>query len=252
MSKEDVINYVMTTPGNPNRAVLEGMLEKNGDGGSGYSCYEEMVTLAEETVTTIKKSEQSPFAEGEITFEKPVTADKIHVTFDGTEYDCEKVVVYGSEYYGAIPDLTQGFDWSEYPFCLNPSNNMIATQTAGTYQVKVDVLIETVEVTDCFKKAVNASSIVVHSGESSTDKTWQEVQDAFVKEAPVYYTSTYRQSSFASKQVNGIGLFPLYAAEEIIDTKTGAVSYAVRGADGLYLVADTKDEYLRVGEEQAG
>ena len=28
MSKEDVINYVMTTPNNPNRAVLEGMLDE--------------------------------------------------------------------------------------------------------------------------------------------------------------------------------------------------------------------------------
>lgn len=27
MNKEDIINYVMTTPGNPNRAVLEGMLD---------------------------------------------------------------------------------------------------------------------------------------------------------------------------------------------------------------------------------
>lgn len=27
MSKEDIINYVMTTPGNPNRAVLNGMLD---------------------------------------------------------------------------------------------------------------------------------------------------------------------------------------------------------------------------------
>ncbi len=27
MSKEDVINYVMTTPGNPNKAVLSGMLD---------------------------------------------------------------------------------------------------------------------------------------------------------------------------------------------------------------------------------
>lgn len=28
MTKENVINYVMTTPNNPNRAVLEGMLEE--------------------------------------------------------------------------------------------------------------------------------------------------------------------------------------------------------------------------------
>ena len=33
MSKEDVINYVMTTPSNPNKAVLEGMLEDVSEGG---------------------------------------------------------------------------------------------------------------------------------------------------------------------------------------------------------------------------
>lgn len=32
MSKEDIINYVMTTPGNPNRAVLTGMLDEIGGG----------------------------------------------------------------------------------------------------------------------------------------------------------------------------------------------------------------------------
>ena len=34
MSKEDVINYVMTTPNNPNRAVLEGMLDGASDSGN--------------------------------------------------------------------------------------------------------------------------------------------------------------------------------------------------------------------------
>ena len=34
MSKEDVINYVMTTPNNPNRAVLEGMLDSMADASS--------------------------------------------------------------------------------------------------------------------------------------------------------------------------------------------------------------------------
>ncbi len=32
MSKEDVINYVMTTPSNPNRAVLSGMLDSMSEG----------------------------------------------------------------------------------------------------------------------------------------------------------------------------------------------------------------------------
>ncbi len=35
MSKEDVINYVMTTPGNPNKAVLSGMLDSVADAGGG-------------------------------------------------------------------------------------------------------------------------------------------------------------------------------------------------------------------------
>lgn len=33
MSKEDVIDYVMTTPGNPNRAVLSGMLDSIAESG---------------------------------------------------------------------------------------------------------------------------------------------------------------------------------------------------------------------------
>lgn len=36
MSKEEIIDYVMTTPGNPNRAVLEGMLDSVVNAG-GYS-----------------------------------------------------------------------------------------------------------------------------------------------------------------------------------------------------------------------
>ena len=33
MNKEDIINYVMTTPGNPNRAVLNGMLDSIAEAG---------------------------------------------------------------------------------------------------------------------------------------------------------------------------------------------------------------------------
>ena len=35
MSKEDVIEYVMTTPSNPNRAVLSGMLDSIAEAGGG-------------------------------------------------------------------------------------------------------------------------------------------------------------------------------------------------------------------------
>ncbi len=35
MSKEDVMDYVMTTPGNPNKAVLSGMLDSIAEAGGG-------------------------------------------------------------------------------------------------------------------------------------------------------------------------------------------------------------------------
>ena len=39
MNKEEIIDYVMTTPNNPNKAVLEGMLDSfsDGEGGGGSS-----------------------------------------------------------------------------------------------------------------------------------------------------------------------------------------------------------------------
>lgn len=37
MTKQEIIDYVMTTPSNPNKAVLEGMLDSIADAGSGGS-----------------------------------------------------------------------------------------------------------------------------------------------------------------------------------------------------------------------
>lgn len=61
MSKEDIINYVMTTPGNPNRAVLEGMLDSIANAGGG--------TLR----VNIASSDQT---EGTITYDK--TWQEVH------------------------------------------------------------------------------------------------------------------------------------------------------------------------------
>lgn len=245
MSKEDIINYVMTTPGNPNRAVLTGMLDDTADTGeTGYNCYEEMVTLAEETVTTVKKSEESSFAEGEMTFENLITADTIHVTFNGTEYDCEKVELFGSIFYGAAPTPDgEEFVWSEYPFSFDTTYNIIATQTAGTYQIKIEALVETVEVTDCFKKAVNATSPIIHvNGKGVADKTWQEVHDALVNGTPsrlVY--QDYEPSSEKTDSITGVSL--IMEAHIITDRKTGNITYEVRGNKRV-LVSDTADGYL--------
>lgn len=64
MSKEDVMDYVMTTPSNPNRAVLSGMLDSIADagGGSRVLLYEnDAVTVDQDGMSPLKYTQFSPF-----------------------------------------------------------------------------------------------------------------------------------------------------------------------------------------------
>ena len=171
MNKEDIINYVMTTPNNPNRAVLSGMLDSianASEGGScdcGFSCNEEWITLTEESVTTVAE-EGDPNALGDLSYAELITADTIRVTFNGTEYICENTIDDGgnSQYGAVFDDETGTFDWSEYPFIIGSFGaladdtpyNSLATQSAGTYSIKIEAVEETIETTDCFEKAVKS------------------------------------------------------------------------------------------------
>lgn len=125
-----------------------------GSGGSvdcGYSCTEEWVTLTDESVTTETSSDGNMSV---LSYSEQIVADTIRVTFDGVEYSCP-LLNDGS--YGAPFDLEElAFDWSEYPFNLlrDNGNNTLTTQTAGTYQIKIEVFEATVETSECFKKAV--------------------------------------------------------------------------------------------------
>lgn len=70
-----------------------------------------------------------------------LNADIIKVTFNGTEYECNK---NANESYGApFDESTEEFDWSEYPFNLSPiivDNPRVDlyTETAGTYTLKIE------------------------------------------------------------------------------------------------------------------
>jgi len=121
----------------------------------GYSCTEEWVTLTDESVTTVT-SEDSPAASASLAYTDAIKADSIKVTFDGTEYTCQK---NGDGGYGAPwNDETQSMDWSTYPFSIAYADamntNMLATETAGTHQIKIEEFKETVETSECFEKAV--------------------------------------------------------------------------------------------------
>ena len=163
-----------------------GLAECCGGGDAGYSCSEEWVMLTEESVTTAV-IEGDPFAVGNFTYSELITADTIKVTFNGAEYTCDKISAPIGNAYGANGEL--GFDLSEYPFAIlsfsDPFgvHNNFYTETAGTYSIKIETLEEIVETSECFNKAVHSISeplkVSINNEDSSFDKTWQEIHDAF-------------------------------------------------------------------------
>lgn len=133
---------------------------------NGYECIEGWTTLTDESVTTTL-GEGDTVASGGLAYSEPITADTIKVTFNGTEYTVPAVTEtapapFGTIYrYGAqLSDELGDYDFSTYPFSIasSPVSNAFATETAGTYQVKIETFEETVETSECFRKAVEQST----------------------------------------------------------------------------------------------
>ena len=127
----------------------------------GYSCTEGWVTLTDESVTTTIEAEGDSYAAGNPTYSTPIDEETVKVTFDGTEYTCTGREAFGSMEYGATwDDATTSYDWSTYPFNICPSKAGIRlfTETPGTYQVKIETFKETIETSECFRKAVEQST----------------------------------------------------------------------------------------------
>lgn len=141
----------------------DGIANAGGDCDCGYECTETKVSLFDGSVTTESDDPKQPGAIGDVSaytaLEEPPI---ITVTFNGTQYICEPLD--GQFAYGAEFNPETGLDWSTYPFSLmlateegNPS--MIATQTAGTYTIKIEMAEETVMTTPCFEKARGYSCV---------------------------------------------------------------------------------------------
>lgn len=201
MDKDKIIDYVMNTPGNTNKMVLEGMLgdtdgvklpeiseEDEGkvltviDGkwdkgvassDKGYECTEEYTLLTDESVTT---EQGRLFILGGLAYSTPITADTIRVTFNGVEYICDAVASGETVRYGGISQ--SGPDFSEYPFAIESdpglNTNTFFTETAGTYQVKIEAFGESIKTSECFEKAVKKASgagairVIKPTGESES------------------------------------------------------------------------------------
>lgn len=133
--------------------IEDGIANAGGDCDCGYECTETLTTLTEESVTTIA---QGNFNMGALSYSQMIDADTITVTFDGTEYECPKIEAFDANLYGGV-SLTPSLhpDFSQYPFTIlsEASGNSFATETAGTYTVKIEAVEEIVTTTPCFDKA---------------------------------------------------------------------------------------------------
>ena len=127
-----------------------------GGGTAGYEC-----VTSEIFNGSITTAEQSGINVGMQAVSFTLDQPKLIVTFNGTEYECERQSLGEAYYYGA-PRIQTGYDFSKYPFVVAATEDgeqkmlALVTQNAGTYTLKVGV--EDVETSECFGKAVKQFS----------------------------------------------------------------------------------------------
>lgn len=133
--------------------IEEGIENCCGSADLGYECDEEWVTLTEEAVTTAQDGDT---VDGQLSYSETITADTIKVTFNGTEYICEKTELDNGSAYGAsYDDSLDSMDWSDYPFSIFSGKGVsfLETETAGTYNIKIETYEDVITTTPCFDKA---------------------------------------------------------------------------------------------------
>lgn len=130
---------------------------------NGWAVESSSQMYANESVTT---SDSGYGNEGTLAYGSLITASTLKVTIDGVEYVCQAAEVEGAYLYGGITPSFE-YDFTDYPFAITSTppppfmpegdaQNIFATQTAGTYQVKVDGVSTSLEVSDSFSDACNA------------------------------------------------------------------------------------------------
>ena len=116
----------------------------------------ESTQLFSESVTTVV-GEGEPDASAEFAYSQQITADAIIVSFNGTDYHCNRIDgPMGFAYYGGYNFPSA--DYSEYPFYIESvpimgGRNALHTETAGTYAVTVRT--SALEVSSDFDAVVN-------------------------------------------------------------------------------------------------
>ena len=173
----------------------QGLAECCGGGDAGYSCTESYETVYDGNLSFVNAD--TGYAVGNFESSDILDTETIKVTFDGIDYECARREAMlndiATNVYGADVDFdTMTIDWSEYPFVItsyDSPTNTIAVETEGTYDVTIQILINSATVSDCFRQAVNEvvgshpvlmvnTSVDSITNNNVMDKTWQEISDA--------------------------------------------------------------------------
>ena len=104
---------------------------------------EQWETLFDDDVTTENNEQpQGVSPSAIIEYDSVIDANIIKVTFEGTEYMCEKTALPQANIYGGMTIM--GPDFSEYPFGIASGNDgindyfQLFTESAGTYSLKIE------------------------------------------------------------------------------------------------------------------
>lgn len=126
-------NILPTTMEYFDKLLGEQLLEGEGGGGSSWQ------TVFEGSVTTEASGGQNS---GIIDYNTQISADVIKVTFNGVEYECNKMTMGNTNGYGEVGQ--QGPDFTNYPFFINSSTDgtlnvtTVYTESTGTYTLKIE------------------------------------------------------------------------------------------------------------------
>lgn len=125
---------------------------------NGWSVESSSQTYFTETVTTELDPEypDDP-ASGGFAYSAQITADTVIVTFDGTDYTCQRMDGDpGSYVYGGWSD--DSIDFSTIPFCIFSEDgyNSVVTETGGTYAISVAGTSQSIETSEQFRAAVES------------------------------------------------------------------------------------------------
>ena len=147
MTKQDIIEYVMETPGNTNKAVLTSMLN---------SLVADDIPIEERTYVLVVDDTAITYDDnGRNTFDFPgslYNSSSIKVTINDQTYFCNKynIANFPIDYYGATVNLGENatIDFSQYPFlvCNDSFNNTGAVMfpEAGSYDIQISVLADSI------------------------------------------------------------------------------------------------------------